>query len=615
MYKVIDKIDNYKFVPWLAFILVMSVSLWACSNLIDYRLWGDEAETIVAAKMMASGQTLYSEIFNHHGPMTFFFGYFIEQFGNASIEGYRVVIYSLQFLILLFIFLDSKREYIEKLITILGFSAIIWGWGPEVLASVHQYQTLCGLILFSVFYFSLLPILKGNEISNVNLVISCCFLALLPFLAVTYIPISILSAIAITKKEQKRYAIVGFSLGVTISAVFILLTTSLSGYLAYHFYLNAKVLPLYNGGQSFLQLIGNALRYTIGSIEGAIIFIPCLVSLLVINKTSIFRVLFVLAGLCSLLIRAHPISFHGVPYIYATLAIFLSVIPHCFSILLTKRIVLIPVTILLFVFYHIYMAYNRPNNPLPEYNRYAELVKKITNPEDTVLFHSFTNHLYIMADRLPASAHFFYLPWQQKYEEIPVLGISNDICKDIVENRPKAIVLDKWKVWGMYDWEGYAPNCFKDILSEKYKNIIGDLYLRDDISDLVIRPMKHPLKIDSNLNLIGVNNISYSGNSYKVVDDADPSISLVLDDSSSVKENRIALDIMFPNDRKNKIKIYFKNNRESYSEKSSIEINISSGVYIIDLNLFMDIKEDISAIRLDVESDYDSFVLNKLVLF
>ncbi|OOF19751.1 hypothetical protein BZJ17_14815, partial [Salinivibrio sp. IB574] len=482
MYKVIDKIDNYKFVPWLAFILVMSVSLWACSNLIDYRLWGDEAETIVAAKMMASGQTLYSEIFNHHGPMTFFFGYVIEQFGNASIEDYRVVIYSLQFLILLFIFLDPKREYIEKLITILGFSAIIWGWGPEVLASVHQYQTLCGLILFSVFYFSLLPILKGNEISNVNLVISSCFLALLPFLAVTYIPISILIAIAITKKEQKRYAIFGFSLGVIISAVFILLTTSLSGYFAYHFYLNAKVLPLYNGGQSFLQLIGNVLRYTIGSIEGAIIFIPCLVSLLVINKTSIFRVLFVLAGLCSLLIRAHPISFHGVPYIYAALAIFFSVIPHCFSILLTKRIVLIPVTILLFGFYHIYMAYNRPNNPLPEYNRYAELVKKITNSEDTVLFHSFTNHLYIMADRLPASAHFFYLPWQQKYEENPVLGISNDICKDIVENRPKAIVLDKWKVWGMYDWEGYAPNCFKDILSEKYKNIVGDLYLRDDIS-------------------------------------------------------------------------------------------------------------------------------------
>jgi len=616
MYKVIGKIDNYTFVSWLAFILVMSVSLWACSNLIDYRLWGDEAETIVAAKMMASGQTLYSEIFNHHGPMTFFFGYFIEQFGNASIEGYRVVIYSLQFLILLLIFLDPKKEYIEKLITILGFSVIIWGWGPEVLASVHQYQTLCGLILFSVFYFSLLPTLKGNEISNINLVISCCFLALLPFLAVTYIPISILSAIAITKKEQKRYAIVGFSLGVTISAIFILLTTSLSGYLAYHFYLNAKVLPLYNGGQSFSQLIGNALRYTVGSIEGAVIFIPCLVALLLINKTSIFRVLFVLAGLCSLLIRAHPISFHGVPYIYATLAIFLSVIPYYLSILLTKRVVLIPVTILLFVFYHIYMAYHRPNNPLPEYNQYAELVKKITNPEDKVLFHSFSNHLYIMSDRLPASAHFFYLPWQQKYEENPVLGISNDICKDILVNRPKAMVLDKWKVWGLYDWESYAPSCLHNILKKSYKNTLGHLYLRNDISDLLIKKLESPLELDSNLKVIGVNNITYSGKYYKVVDDADPNVSLALDSDSFPKENKLLLDMTFPNDIKNKVRVYFKSSRESYSERDSIELDITSGSYVIDLNYFMaKKKKNISAIRLDVESDYNSFVLNKLVLF
>ncbi|SIN79811.1 hypothetical protein [Salinivibrio sp. ES.052] len=614
MYKQLKEIESSKFLYWLTILFVMSFSLWACSNIIDYRLWGDEAETIVTAKMMVNGKSLYSEIFNHHGPMTFFLGYVIEHFGNASIEVYRSVIYSLQFLILAFIFLDSNKGYNEKLITMLGFSAIIWGWGAEILASVYQYQTLCGLILFGVFYFSLLPSLNGREISNVNLIISCFFLALLPFLAVTYVPISILTVLAISKINKIRYAIIGFTLGIIVSIVFVFLTASFKGYIAYHFYLNAKVLPLYNGGQSFLQLMGNALRYSVGSVEGAFIFIPCLLFLLKINKSSVLRVLFVLAGLCSLLIRAHPISFHGVPYIYATLAVFLTVGAHYLSIFLNKRRRLIPVAVLFFVLFHVHMLYQRPNNPIPHYNQYAEFVRKITNPEDTVLFHSFTNHLYIMADRLPASAHFFYLPWQQKYEENPVLGVSNDICKDIVENRPKAIVLDKWKVWGMYDWEGYAPDCFKNILGEKYKNIIGDLYLRNDISDLVIRPLKHPLKIDSNLNLIGVNNISYSGKSYKVVDDADPNISLVLDDSSSVKENRIALDIMFPNDRKNKVKIYFKNGREPYTEEHSVEINISSGVYIIDLNFFMDIKEDISAIRLDVESGYDSFVLNKVVL-
>jgi hypothetical protein len=42
--------------------------------LLRQKEWGDESETIVTAKMMAAGKYLYSEIFNHHGPLTFLSG-------------------------------------------------------------------------------------------------------------------------------------------------------------------------------------------------------------------------------------------------------------------------------------------------------------------------------------------------------------------------------------------------------------------------------------------------------------------------------------------------------------------------------------------------------------
>ena len=54
--------------------------------LLNYKLFGDEAETIVGAKMIATGMKLYSEIFNHHGPLTFLPGLITEWLGGRDIR-------------------------------------------------------------------------------------------------------------------------------------------------------------------------------------------------------------------------------------------------------------------------------------------------------------------------------------------------------------------------------------------------------------------------------------------------------------------------------------------------------------------------------------------------
>ena len=64
--------------------------------LLDYVEWGDESETIVVAKMMAAGMSLYSEIFNPHGPLTFLPGYLLELAGSFGIRGHRIPIAALQ---------------------------------------------------------------------------------------------------------------------------------------------------------------------------------------------------------------------------------------------------------------------------------------------------------------------------------------------------------------------------------------------------------------------------------------------------------------------------------------------------------------------------------------
>jgi hypothetical protein len=54
-----------------AFAIVAILCVRHQIQLLSYALWQDETETIVAAKMLANGYPLYSEVFNHHEPLTF----------------------------------------------------------------------------------------------------------------------------------------------------------------------------------------------------------------------------------------------------------------------------------------------------------------------------------------------------------------------------------------------------------------------------------------------------------------------------------------------------------------------------------------------------------------
>lgn len=80
----------------LIFSIFVVLTIRYQTKLLTYIEMGDESETIVAAKMIAAGDSLYSGIFNHHGPLTFLPGVLLEYFGDFGVPGYRIPIAILQ---------------------------------------------------------------------------------------------------------------------------------------------------------------------------------------------------------------------------------------------------------------------------------------------------------------------------------------------------------------------------------------------------------------------------------------------------------------------------------------------------------------------------------------
>ncbi|WP_374357557.1 hypothetical protein, partial [Chitinimonas sp.] len=117
----------------------------------------------------------------------------------------------------------------------------------------------------------------------------------------------------------------------------------------------------------------------------------------------------------------------------------------------------------------------------------SDLVRMFTSKDDKIVAYSFKNYEYIAADRLPAVGNFFYLPWQEKYNESPRFGIKIDACQQLASALPKVVIADKWKVWDRYSWESYG-DCVQGVLDKHYTQWPEQpLYVRNDIHAAAIQ--------------------------------------------------------------------------------------------------------------------------------
>lgn len=458
--------------------------------LLDYINWGDEAETVVAVKMMASGMKLYSEIFNHHGPLTFLPGLLVEYFINIDIRGHRIIIALFQ--LIAFISICSSpwlTTNVQKMAVFLCCSIIVAICFPDGFGHTYQYQTLAGIMLAVALSSYVIPtLLYPDKLTKTNIVIGSVLLSSLPFLAITYLPVAGLLYIAAFRYRFSKYLAIGTIVGIVTNLVFLGYFGSFAGYLAFHIYLNAEILPEYTGLQPGWMLIVTAIQALTSDFSHLFALVLILSGAFALStKENNFpwRTCFIIAGLCSLLMRGPGI--HGMPFFYATL----SFVPFVLSTIDEKSRSHIYILIGFILLCIIKVSLVLPGDKTKlitalvatenSQSEFSLLAKEFTKKNDKIIAYSFQTPEYIGSNRLPASGYFFYLPWQAKYNEHPKFGISIDPCKQIAEAKPKVMLLDKWLVWDRYPWESYA-GCVQNIADKDYWQVPGKpYYIRKDL--------------------------------------------------------------------------------------------------------------------------------------
>lgn len=459
-------------------------------ELLTYLDWGDETASIVTAKMMASGKKLFSEIHELHGPLSYLPGILTEQFGDFGVKGHRVPILLLQWVALAAIYFSPiGPSKILRIVYCIICGTIIAIYLPDLFGHTYIFQVLAGLMLIIILSQYTLPaILKPHTLKNRQVVLGNILIVSLPFLAFTYIPISIALLISSFRRQYKRTIIWSSIIGVAANILFLVSFGSIPGFIALHFWINLAV------SREFIEGEALGLRYVfIAALKsvtsdlsrfGIFILISAAITSIARNEKGLpWRSAALGLGIASLLVRS--MGFQGLPLIYLSLSIplvFFSQHPRkeknsdLFDV-----IVLMPVVIICFIKLALLSPANIPERKTLTSSTFSELTKKITTKEDRVIAWPFKNDEYVLAERLPASGNFFYLPWQGKYYEDPLLGMKIDSCKEIIANKPKIIFIEKYSFGGVA-WEDYSQECIEKILGENYIKTQGkDFYIRKDI--------------------------------------------------------------------------------------------------------------------------------------
>lgn len=449
--------------------------------------WGDESETIVTAKMMAAGQLLYAQIFNHHGPLAFLPGTLLELVGDFGVRGHRVPIALLQIAgILAIYFSPIFRSVGSRVACALLAATIILFYIPDLLGHMYTYQAMVGLfILIVLFVYTLPAIMRPESLTGRRVFVGALLISGLPFLAITYLPVAVILFAVSVGRAHIKPALAGLLLGIAGNLVFILTYASMAGYLAFHIYMNAQILPQYLGSPTLMQLVQIAYISATADISQYVFLAIVSAGVLVLashEKSFPWRSVLLALGTGSLLIRGS--DFHGLPYYYCLIAFLCVPAAALRTFPIQAKTIAICLVCLCIAKASLLIPGDREKlkaREVPATTEFSELARKYTQQGDRIIAYSFQNFQYIAADRLPASGYFFYLPWQDEYNRNPQFGVKIDACQDIAAALPKVMLIDKWKVWGRFSWESYA-GCVQDILDKHYNQVPDrPYYIRKDI--------------------------------------------------------------------------------------------------------------------------------------
>lgn len=451
--------------------------------------WGDESETIVISKLLASGKKLYTEVFSQHGPLAFLPGIITEQFGDFKFRGHRTVIAGLQLLALASIYFSPlvERKSIANIYTGLAASVLVL-YFSSFYAHMYMYHVLGGIIIVVVLAQYTLPsIATPDRVTAKELILGNFLIGLLPFLAISYLPASVILFFVSLKKASLKKCTLFASGGFLFGLAFLLIISSIAGYLAIHIYLNFFIyssLP-HNDIGSLEAIFYNAMGLITGDLPGFLLFSVIFISLVKLasyEKGFPWRTLLIGLAIASLIFRGG--SFLGLPYYFSSLAFPLIFLVGA-SKLSYKTLLMVSVfSILCFIKLSLVLPQDSRmfrRHQLSEESEFSKLVDRLTTKEDLIISYTFKNYQYLLADRLPASGNIFYLPQQDIYSKNPLFGVNIDTCKEIADYLPKIMLINKWKAWNRYRWEDYGA-CVQETMDKHYIQVFDKpYYIREDV--------------------------------------------------------------------------------------------------------------------------------------
>jgi hypothetical protein len=423
--------------------------------------------------MMLSGTKLFSEIMNHHGPLTFLPGMLVEALGGHSMANHRLITMTLQGLSLLAVW----QSPLWRTVSLQRAYAVVVGAAmvlllPDINGHTYIYQVMASALLVIALAQCVLPaIVMPDKVKAWRIWLGHFLLVCMPFLAINYLPAAALLVAASLHRKHLVSSIMAVAMSVAFNLLFLVSTGTLQGYAAIHFYLNSQILPHFNGGQMGAKLIIEAFRSAFGGATYLAVTLVVAASLACSawqEKSWPWRSALVGVALGSFLMRGTGV--HGMPYLYGMLALAGVLLGSIKLNGAWPRLISLAVMLPLLFKLSLLAPGDREAldaRATPESTEFSRLARLITEPDDRILAYSFQNMEYVLADRLPSSGQFFYFPWQAEYEANPVLGVKMDACGDLRRALPKLVMARREMIWDEFAWYTYGQ-CIDQVLSEHY---------------------------------------------------------------------------------------------------------------------------------------------------
>lgn len=504
----------------------------------------DEAEKFVAAQMLNQGLHLYRDVFAHHGPIPYMIAHlYTNVVSPTDFSLIRLAVVFLAGLSCLSIsfspILKSLTARVWAAAVYLSVLSSVW-----VLQGIHMllYQQIGGFLFVIVLAQMVLPALLGEKMTKTGLFFSGFSLTLACFSAYSFGPAAVffvvstfLSLMAFRENLSiyTKNIFIGIVSALSIVVLWLISFGDLVGYLIYHFYFNQKIYAPFIGFSSRAILNNCNIAFTphrrIDAIS--VFFFILWISILVfiaLNKTPKIKDVLLKIGAIFFLFMAvlfvNPRGGYGF-YNAGVVVINLAVISLTAALLLQNQFSkfswprLIPplVFMVMIVVVTEQVSKNAISSPYeiakkdfwkfvvdqkPEQDGIYGFIRSITNNEDKILSLIFNPSIYVKIGRLPASGHYYYLPWQAAYNHASVLDYKIDICKDIIANKPSVIYFYYQKVWGKYVIDEYEP-CIVDLIKNRYSRLPGgNFYIRNDIAHdmmLDVSPVGYTMRLSSQL--------------------------------------------------------------------------------------------------------------------